>query len=119
MAFSLSQEPSSSQSYVKYLVPNSRPEWYIRFFIPVEGSGDKRHRCVECDFVGMAVPYALTNLLRHFSASKHKACGSKYSEWRIKQESAKSSSKTNSQGKRYAQINSHLTPRKLTRNSEI
>ena len=54
----------------KYNVALTRPNWYLRFFIPVEGSNYTRHKCVECGFEGMAPLYALTNLHRHFTAKK-------------------------------------------------
>ena len=68
---------------LKYNVPLTRPNWYLRFFIPVEGSNYSRHKCVECGFEGMAPLYALTNLHRHFTAKKYKECGVKYDSWKI------------------------------------
>ena len=84
--------PESSEKTemaVKYRIPKTRPEWYLRFFRTVEGTEEKRHKCVECGFEGMAVPYALTNLLRHFAAAKYHDCGEKYKAWKTQNQETK------------------------------
>ena len=59
---------------VRYRIPKTRPEWYTRFFRTVEGTEEKRHKFSECGFEGMAVPYALINIILHFAAAKYHDC---------------------------------------------
>ena len=59
----------------------SRPKWYTRFFEPIPGSQQKRHRCVECGWEGMAIPESLSNLKRHFTFKKYNDCKLKFIGW--------------------------------------
>ena len=68
---------------------NSRPIWYERFFQPVMSDPTMRkYRCVECGWIGMALPNSLHNLKRHFeSISRDKECKDKYICWKSEIES--------------------------------
>ncbi|KAI6654489.1 hypothetical protein LOD99_885 [Oopsacas minuta] len=42
----------------------------------------RKHRCVECGWIGMALPNSLHNLKRHFeSLTKYKTCKGRYLTW--------------------------------------
>ena len=62
--------------------PKSRPSWYEEFFQPVIDHSMRKHKCLLCGWIGMALPNSLHNLKRHFSSVvKHKGCKEKFSAW--------------------------------------
>ena len=65
----------------------SRPSWYDRFFQQVNDPTMRKHRCVECGWLGMALPNSLQNLKRHFeSVTKYKTCKDRYLTWKKERE---------------------------------
>ena len=75
----LSETTSISFSDSGFAKPRSRPKWYDEFFQPVS---EKRHKCRQCGWIGMAAKHSLSNLIRHFQSEKSKGCRTKYEEWK-------------------------------------
>ena len=69
-----------SEESAKTKKHKSRPTWYDPTM--------RKHRCVECGWIGMALPNSLHNLKRHFeSISRDKECKDKYICWKSEIES--------------------------------
>ena len=60
----LSETTSMSFSDSEFAKPRSRPKWYDEFFQTVS---EKRHKCRQCGWIGMAAKHSLSNLIAIFN----------------------------------------------------